>query len=138
MSSNPVTTGDKIMGKVKEGLGSVIGDKDMKEEGKAVHKVEKDAHKVDKQQEKVEKQHDKLAEHHAQSGVADPSNVGVGEKMMGSLKSGVGSLIGDKQMEKEGKAVGKVEEDHAKMMKEHEKQAKNLDKMADHRDKANV
>jgi uncharacterized protein YjbJ (UPF0337 family) len=138
MSSNPVTTGDKIKGKLKEGLGTVINDKDMKEEGKAVKKVEKDAHKVDKQQEKVYKKQEKLAEHNAQAGVADPSNVGVGEKLMGGVKQGVGSLIGDKQMEKEGKAVGKVEEDHAKLMKEHDKQAKNEAKMYEHRLKADV
>ena len=53
MSVPQVTTGDKIKGKLKEGVGSIIGDKDMKEEGKAVKKVEKDAHKVEKQQLKV-------------------------------------------------------------------------------------
>lgn len=138
MSSNPVTTGDKIKGKVKEGLGTVLNDKEMKEEGKAVHKVEKDAHKVDKQQQKVYKQQNKLAEHNSQAGVQDPSNVGVGEKLMGGVKQGVGSLIGDKQMEKEGKAVGKVEEDHAKLMKEHDKAAKHQEKMLEHRLKADV
>lgn len=37
MSTVPeVTTGDKIKGKLKEGLGKVTGDKHMVEEGKAV------------------------------------------------------------------------------------------------------
>jgi uncharacterized protein YjbJ (UPF0337 family) len=133
-----VTTGDKIKGKLKEGLGTVINDKDMKEEGKAVEKVEKDAHKVEKQNEKVLKQQNKLMEHTAEAGVQDPSNVGVGEKMMGAMKQGVGSLIGDKQMEKEGKAVEKVEEDHAKLQKEAEKNAKKADKLMEHRMKAQV
>lgn len=139
MSTVPeVTTGDKIKGKLKEGLGKVTGDKEMKEEGKAVKKVEKDAHKVEKQQMKVDKQANKVYEKSVEGGVQDPSNVGVGEKMMGSIKQGVGSLIGDKQMEKEGKAVGKAEEEHAKLQKEHDKQLKNQDKLLEHRMKADV
>jgi uncharacterized protein YjbJ (UPF0337 family) len=39
MSGVEVTTGDKIKGKLKEGLGKITGDKELKEEGKAVKKV---------------------------------------------------------------------------------------------------
>jgi uncharacterized protein YjbJ (UPF0337 family) len=133
-----VSTGDKIKGKLKEGVGKVIGDHELKEEGKAVKKVEKDAHKVEKQQEKVNKEHAKVYEHSAQAGVQDPSNVGLGEKIVGGVKQGVGSLIGDKQMEKEGKAVGKVEEDYSKLEKEREKQAKHQGKLNEHRLKADI
>lgn len=79
-----------------------------------------------------------MAEHSIEGGVQDPSNVGIGEKMVGGLKQGVGSLIGDKQMEKEGKAVFKAEEDHAKLQKENDKQLKNQDKLLEHRMKADV
>lgn len=64
-----VTTGDKVKGKLKEGLGTVLHNKDMKEEGKAVKKVEKDTHKVEKQNEKILKQQVKMDEHAMQGGV---------------------------------------------------------------------
>ncbi|KAL0487210.1 hypothetical protein AKO1_012176 [Acrasis kona] len=116
-----VSTGDKILGKIKEGVGKVTGDKDLKEEGKAVHKTEKDLEKVDKQHDKVAKQSEKVYENAAKGGVNDPSNVTVGEKLTGALKQGVGSLIGDKDMEKEGKAVSKAEEAHEKLEKQQDK-----------------
>ncbi|KAL0487907.1 hypothetical protein AKO1_008896 [Acrasis kona] len=119
-----VSTGDKILGKVKEGLGKITGDKDLKEEGKAVHKTEKDLEKVEKQQEKVAKQSQEVYEHASKGGVSDPSNITVGEKLTGAIKQGVGALIGDKNMEKEGKAVGKAEEAYEKL-------EKNSDKLAD-------
>lgn len=54
------------------------------------------------------------------------------------MKQGVGSLIGDKQMEKQGAAVSKVEEDQAKLQKEAIKGAKQADKMVEHRLKADI
>jgi uncharacterized protein YjbJ (UPF0337 family) len=138
MSNVEVTTGDKIKGKVKEGLGSITGNKEMKEEGKAVHKVEKDAAKVEKQEAKVAKQHNKMAEHSLEGGVQDPSNVGVGEKMVGGIKEGLGNLTGDKQMKEEGKAVGKAEKDYEKLDKEGKKLEKKDDKLLEHRLKADV
>ena len=150
-----VTTGDKIKGKLKEGFGKITGDKEMKEEGKAVKKVsvyyahathavislhcsltctycitqvEKNAEKVDDQTKKVMKQNDKVYENAAKGGVSDPSNVGVGEKLVGGIKENVGSLFGNKDMEKEGKAVRKTEEAHEKASKEADKLA---DKQAD-------
>jgi len=95
-------------------------------------------HKVEKQSEKILEKHQKMAEHNAVAGVQDPSNVGVGEKLMGSLKQGVGSLVGDKQMENEGKAVFKVEEDHEKLEKERHKQMKHQNELLVHRLQADI
>lgn len=116
----------------------MTGNKEMKEEGKAVHKAEKEADKVDKQQGKVAKQHGKMAEHSLEGGVQDPSNVGVGEKLMGGIKEGLGNLTGDKQMKEEGKAVGKTEQDYAKLQKEAKKLQKHDDKLMEHRLKADI
>jgi len=57
---------------------------------------------------------------------------------MGSLKQGVGSLVGDKQMENEGKAVFKVEEDHEKLEKERHKQMKHQNELLVHRLQADI
>lgn len=163
-----VTTGDKIVGKIKEGVGKVTGNKDLKEEGQAVHKViyrlrvvgclwkwslcarcdsfynygilqvEKDNEKLEKQAEKVAKQDAKVAENAARGGVSDPSNVGVGEKILGSVKEGLGSLTGNKSLEKEGAAVRKTEEASHKADKEADKFADKHDDLEKHRTKAGI
>ncbi len=138
MSNVDVTTGDKIKGKLKEGMGSLTGNKEMKEEGKAVKKVEKDAHKLEKQEEKFAKQHSKLQEHSLQGGVQDPHNVSLGEKITGSLKEGVGSLTGNKEMKKEGEAVSKVEKDQEKLNKEGKKMSEKESELLAHRMKADI
>ncbi|KAL0486480.1 hypothetical protein AKO1_011971 [Acrasis kona] len=133
-----VTTGDKVLGKVKEGLGSLTGDKDLKKEGKAVHKTDKDLDKVDKQQDKVAKQSEKVSENAAKGGVSDPSNVTVGEKITGAVKQGLGSLTGNKDLEKEGKAVSKTEESNEKLQKHSDKLADKQGDLAKHSNQANL
>eukprot|EP01111_Echinosteliopsis_oligospora_P006389 TRINITY_DN204_c0_g1_i1.p1 TRINITY_DN204_c0_g1~~TRINITY_DN204_c0_g1_i1.p1 ORF type:complete len:146 (+),score=70.12 TRINITY_DN204_c0_g1_i1:85-522(+) len=137
-ASAEVSTGDKIMGKLKEAAGSVIGDKDLKAEGKAVHKAEKDAEKVDEHEKKVLKQNDKVAEHQATAGVADASNVTLGEKLVGGIKANVGAAIGDKDMKKEGEAVHKTEKEHAKLEKEAGKLDKKEDDLLKHKTQADI
>lgn len=90
--------------------------------------VEKNAEKVDKQSEKVAKQHVKMNDNALKGGVQDPTNVGIGEKITGTIKENFGSLLGNKEMESEGKAVRKTEEASEKAAKEREKLA---DKQAD-------
>jgi len=139
MNTTPqVTTGERIKGKLKEGVGKLTGNQEMKEEGKAVKHVEKDTHKVDKQQDKVLQQDAKTHTYAAQAGVVDAHNVGLVDKAGGMVKENVGSLIGNKQMESEGKAVRKTEESAEKLEKETDKLNKNQSKLVSDRLKADI
>eukprot|EP01110_Echinostelium_bisporum_P012985 TRINITY_DN8169_c0_g1_i1.p1 TRINITY_DN8169_c0_g1~~TRINITY_DN8169_c0_g1_i1.p1 ORF type:complete len:151 (-),score=82.48 TRINITY_DN8169_c0_g1_i1:17-424(-) len=133
-----VSTGDKLKGKLKEGFGKVTGNKEMKEEGKAVEKVEKHSEKMEKQNEKFAKEQNKQYEHAANAGISNPNDIGVTDKIIGSAKQGLGSLIGDKQMESEGKSVFKAEEAGQKADKRAEKVAEESHKVQKERMKSDI
>eukprot|EP01113_Clastostelium_recurvatum_P024551 TRINITY_DN292_c0_g1_i1.p1 TRINITY_DN292_c0_g1~~TRINITY_DN292_c0_g1_i1.p1 ORF type:complete len:160 (-),score=70.16 TRINITY_DN292_c0_g1_i1:71-505(-) len=129
-----ITTGDKIKGSIKEGLGKLTGNSDLKHEGEAVHKAEKDEHKLQKEQAKAAEEASKMHAHAAKAGVhtevKENGEVGVGafDKAVGSIKETVGGLVGAKGMESEGKAVRKADEAGHSMGK-HEDKA--IDKSGD-------
>eukprot|EP01111_Echinosteliopsis_oligospora_P001277 TRINITY_DN118_c0_g1_i1.p1 TRINITY_DN118_c0_g1~~TRINITY_DN118_c0_g1_i1.p1 ORF type:complete len:141 (-),score=60.96 TRINITY_DN118_c0_g1_i1:65-487(-) len=136
-STTSVSTTDKIIGSIKENVGSFIGDKDMKEEGKAVHKLEKNEEKIAEGQEKLAKKNDEVDKYEAKAGV-DAEHITTGDRLLGSIKKHVGSAIGNKDMKEEGKAVEKAEEAQHKLEKQRDKLAEEHNKAGENRDKAGL
>eukprot|EP01112_Ceratiomyxa_fruticulosa_P022696 TRINITY_DN83_c0_g1_i1.p2 TRINITY_DN83_c0_g1~~TRINITY_DN83_c0_g1_i1.p2 ORF type:complete len:146 (-),score=41.32 TRINITY_DN83_c0_g1_i1:156-593(-) len=122
-----VTTGDKIKGGLKEGLGKLTGNDRLEHEGKEIKRAEKSEHKIEEQEQKAAKQHEKASSNAARAGItptydnSGEAHVGAWDRATGALKENVGGLIGSHSMEAEGRAVRKTEEHAQKQYKAEEK-----------------